>query len=78
MARRKNATPTTKVAPTIPLPVYARLEKLAADGLYGNNPSEVARYLIVRGLDDLIRSGALTVGLQTTQLPHHERGDKLK
>jgi hypothetical protein len=59
MARRKNATPTTKVAPTIPLPVHARLERLAAEGLYGNNPSEVARYLILRGLDDLARAGVL-------------------
>jgi len=62
MARPKNATPTTKVTPTVPMPVYARLETLAAMGLYGSNPAEVARYIILRGLDDLTRAGVLPTG----------------
>jgi hypothetical protein len=28
-------------------------------GTYGSNPTEVARYLILREIDDLIRTGVL-------------------
>jgi hypothetical protein len=59
MARQRNATQSRKVEPTIPVPAYARLERLAKMGLYGANPSEVARYLIIRGLDDLTRDRVL-------------------
>jgi hypothetical protein len=59
MTRPKNATRTTRVAPTIPEPAYAQLERLAEIGLLGSNPTEVAKYLITRGLDDIMRSGAL-------------------
>jgi hypothetical protein len=59
MARPKNSIESTKVAITIPKPVHARLERLARLGLHGSTPTEVAKYLVVRGLDDLMRSGVL-------------------
>ncbi len=41
----------------LPANAYACLQKLAAMARYGSTPNEVARYLILRGLDDLTRSG---------------------
>jgi len=32
---------------------------LVGFGTYGANPTEVARYLIIRELDDLVRAGVL-------------------
>jgi hypothetical protein len=57
--RPKNETPNRKVEPTLPPDAYACLERLAAMGRYGSNPAEVARYLILREIDDLTRSGVL-------------------
>lgn len=59
MARPKNTTESTKIAITIPKPVHARLERLARLGLHGSTPAEAAKYLVLRGLDDLMRSGVL-------------------
>lgn len=61
MPRRPNATQSRKVEPTIPVPAYSRLARLAKMGLYGATPTEVARYLIIRGLDDLTRDKVLPV-----------------
>jgi hypothetical protein len=43
----------------LPAGAYACLKGLAAMACYGSTPNEVARYLILRGLDDLIRSGVI-------------------
>ena len=48
-----------KVNPTLPANVMRRLEVLAEMSLYGPTKTEVAAYLIRRGVDDLIRNGVL-------------------
>lgn len=57
--RPKNQHPTRKVEPSLPAAAYACLETLAQLGPYGSNPTEVARYLILREIDDLTRHGVL-------------------
>jgi len=58
--RSKNKVPTKKVEPSLPANAYANLEWLAENmSNYGNNPTDVARYLILRELDDLTRAGVL-------------------
>ena len=57
--RPKNNPPTKKVEPTIPADAYARLVELSKIPGYGNSPTEVARYLILREIDDLTRAGVL-------------------
>jgi hypothetical protein len=59
MARPRNTTQSRKIEPTIPGDAFACLEHLARMGRYGGNPSEVARYILLRGLDDLTRAGVL-------------------
>jgi hypothetical protein len=59
MSRRRNQSPTHKVEPVLPAGAYACLQTLAAMAHYGSTPNEVARYLILRSLDDLIRAGAI-------------------
>src|SRR3546814_5309427 len=59
MPRPKNAIPTKKVTPTITMAVHDRLVRLAKIGIYGSSPAEVARHLIVSGLDDLTKTGVL-------------------
>ena len=59
MARKQNATPSRKVEPSIPADAYACLQRLATLGRFGGNPTEVARYLLIRGIDDLTRTGVL-------------------
>jgi hypothetical protein len=61
MGRPKNQNPTRKVEPMLPADAYACLEKLAEMGRYGSNPTEVARYLIMREIDDLTRNGVLAI-----------------
>jgi hypothetical protein len=58
MARRKNPTPSVKVYATVSAQTSRHLEELV--GSYGNNPSEVAGYLIQRGIDDLLRAHVIT------------------
>jgi hypothetical protein len=57
--RPKNEIPTRKVEPRLPAAAFAQLEKLVEIGTYGANPTDVARYLIMREIDDLIRAGVL-------------------
>ena len=59
VGRPKNCSPAHKAEPMLPADAYACLKKLAAMARYGSTPNEVARYLILRGLDDLTRSGVL-------------------
>jgi hypothetical protein len=59
--RPPNAEANGKVHPTIAPGVMRHLETLARDGSYGGqSPSEVAAYLIMREIDDLIRAGVLS------------------
>ena len=41
---------------------HAQLKQLAEIGTYGGNATEVAKLLILRKLDDLIRAGVLKPG----------------
>jgi hypothetical protein len=59
VSRPRNQSPTHKVEPVLPAGAYVCLKTLAALAYYGSTPSEVARYLILRSLDDLIRAGAI-------------------
>ena len=59
MAREKSKNETTKVQATISQQMATYLDQLVDAGTYGNSPSEVARYLIQRGLDDLLRNGVI-------------------
>lgn len=56
--RPPNSKPNQKVEPTLTPELYACLVKLAELG-YAPTPTEVARYLISREIDDLKRSGVL-------------------
>ena len=60
--RPKNNAPSRKVEPTLAPEEFAALERLVDLG-YGHNPTDVARYLIRRELDDLKRTGVLKVDL---------------
>ena len=59
MSRAKNKQPSHPVKPRIPADAFACLQRLAKIGRYGSNPTEVARYLILREIDDLTREGVL-------------------
>jgi len=59
VGRPKNELPSKKVEPRLPAKAYAQLESLVEIGTYGASPTDVARYLILRELDDLIRAGVL-------------------
>jgi hypothetical protein len=59
MARPANEQPSREVKPRLPADAYACLQRLAKLGRYGSNPTEVARYLILREIDDLTREGVL-------------------
>jgi len=55
--RPKNEEPTIKVEPRLPPGVFRCLRWLASKNRYGSTPTEVAKYLIVRGVDDWDRAG---------------------
>jgi hypothetical protein len=57
--RPKNEEPTKKVEPRLPPRAFSQLQRLAEIGIYGSNPTEVAKYLILREIDDLTRAGVL-------------------
>ena len=59
MARPKSQNETRKVHPTLSEQMLDFLDDLIAIGNYGNSRSEVARYLIQRGIDDLLRNNVL-------------------
>jgi hypothetical protein len=61
MARRKNPAETVKVHPSMNPASHAHLEELVGFG-YGNTATEVARYLIQKGLDELLQSGLIGPG----------------
>ena len=45
--------------PLLPADAYACLQRLARMGRYGSDPTNVAKYLILREIDDLTRGGVL-------------------
>lgn len=56
--RPKSERPPRKVEPTLNSEAFACLERLVVLG-YGATPTEVARYLIFREIDDLKRTKVL-------------------
>ena len=67
MARPKNQTPSRKVEVTLPPDAAACLDRLAKLGRFGNKPAEVARYLILREIDDLTRAKVLPPSDETAE-----------
>lgn len=63
--RKRNETPGRKVEPTLQADAYACLQYLAALKRYGANPSEVARYMIMREIDEMTRAGVIPLVLPT-------------
>lgn len=59
MARQANPAKTREVKPKLTPHQYECLQALVRDG-YGSNPTEVAKYLIGREIDDLKRTGVLS------------------
>lgn len=57
--RPRNHNPGRKVEPTLPPDAFACLERLADMKRFGNTRNEVARYMILREIDDLTRAGVL-------------------
>lgn len=55
--RPKNNEPAKKVEPRLAPGAYACLQWLVKKKRYGNNPTEVAKYLILREIDDMERAG---------------------
>jgi hypothetical protein len=59
MARSKNRAAGKKIQPVLSKQFHAHLDRLVTLG-YGGTPTEVAKYLLQRGLDDMLRSGPLS------------------
>lgn len=59
MARTKNRSPSVKIYATVSEQATRYLDDLIEVGSYGGNRSEVAAYLIQRGIDDLLRTHVL-------------------
>ena len=57
--RKPNPNPGRKVDPVLPADSFACLQFLADLKRYGANPNEVARYMILREIDDLTRAGVI-------------------
>jgi hypothetical protein len=63
--KRGPGRPTGRGKPvelTLPADTWASLDFLGKRKRLGNNANDVARYLIIRGIDDLTRSGQLPTG----------------
>jgi hypothetical protein len=65
MPRPSYDQPPRHVKPSLPAGTYACLQWLAKMGRYGNNPTEVARYLILREVDELTRLKVLPMEMLT-------------
>jgi hypothetical protein len=64
--RKPNPNPGKKVEPMLAADTYACLEYLAGKRRYGANPSEVARYMILREVDEMTRVGIIPLDLPKT------------
>ena len=56
MPRQKNRIEGKKSQPVLSKQFHAHLDRLVTLG-YGGTPTEVAKYLLQRGLDDMVRDG---------------------
>lgn len=59
MPRTLSKSKKDQVPLRLPVAILAVLDKLAAIGEHGTNRTEVARYLIIRGIEEVRRSGYL-------------------
>jgi hypothetical protein len=66
VARKPNANKSRKVQPVLSAQFRRYLDDLRDLG-YANTPTEVARYLIDRGIDDLIRAKTIGPGSKRPQ-----------
>jgi hypothetical protein len=57
--RTENAIESDKVHPSLPKPAIRCLELLLESGRYGTTVSDVARFLLMRSIDDLTRAKVL-------------------
>jgi hypothetical protein len=58
VSRKPNQNVSKKVQPVVSAQFRRYLDQLVNLG-YGKTPTEAARYLIERGIDDLIRAGTI-------------------
>jgi hypothetical protein len=65
MSRKPNANVSKKVQPVLSAQFRDYLDQLVDLG-YGKTPTEAARYLIDRGIDDLIRAKTIGPGTLRT------------
>lgn len=63
MARKTNPQESIKVQPVIAAQMHDHLVELVALG-YGNTPTEVARHLIVTGVDPFLKAGLIGPGVK--------------
>lgn len=59
MGRKKLENPPKKLEIGLPVEVHDCLTALSKIGGYGVTPTEVARYILQRGIDDLRRAAVL-------------------
>jgi hypothetical protein len=59
MGRKKLDKPPKKLEIGLPVEVHESLLRLSKIGGYGTTPTDVARYLLQRGIDDLRRADVL-------------------
>ena len=59
MARSKNPHKAVKITITGTPKLSSYLDELVCEEGYGNSPSEVARSLVWRGIEELIKNGVL-------------------
>jgi len=62
MGRKKSENPSKPLDLTLPPDAHACLVLLVKMGRYGGSAAEVARYMILREIDDLTRAGVLPKG----------------
>ena len=65
MSRKRNKVKTQKVQPSVSREMVSHLTEMVDLG-YGNTPTEVAGYLIKRGVDDVLRVGLVGPGLRSS------------
>jgi len=61
--RPKNTIESDPVHASLPKPAIRCLELLLESGRYGTNVSDVARYLLMRSIDDLTRANILPLSI---------------
>lgn len=61
--RTENAVDSDKVHPSLPKPAIRCLELLLESGRYGTTVSDVARYLLIRSIDDMTRANILPLSI---------------